>query len=262
MSDNNLREFFSLDEGANDKEYREIAMSAADSIVSALKTGKMKPKLEDSDRKDIGDGREVPGETHYAVYDLEKFDARFKDLELAIGVSDGGIAGGTYARGRSKKMRISITGTDTNGDYIGSAAGMKKWKSYVSHGIGNFLDRHRDVFVHEFIHHLDRMRIPTAVWGTEVARAGRGGESYYNNPVELNAFMQMGMSKLANKFKTIKTRKGAEMMVGKTPQDFYKKLEQSMDPKFIKALTPDNKRRLQKRSYQLWQDVMAKFTSS
>jgi hypothetical protein len=132
----------------------------------------------------------------------------------------------------------------------------KNWRKHVQQHAAEIVSKNLDVFVHELIHIFDRGRMSPGAFSKQVKKASTGGAGYYNSPTELNAFMQQGMFKMVDLLKKVDSPQGRQLIMGRTPQEFYQKLTKKMDPNFVKQLTPDNKRKLAKRAYQLWGELV------
>lgn len=121
-------------------------------------------------------------------------------------------------------------------------------------------------FEHELVHHLDRVRAGKHIGLPEQAHAAvkawREGEGadltrYYNDPAELNARFHDGATTLVSLLG--KDRGDLSPVIweklGATPADFRARFWQSLDPDFVRHLTPQNRRRLETRIYQLYQSL-------
>jgi hypothetical protein len=233
-----------LSEGVNDIHYREMAERLVDGIVKKLTSHASRP-----------DKVETKEHSEHIIYNLSKLlnQTYLKNVELSVGISDESTSVGSY-HDRGTKKRITLTASDTKKKYFGTEEGMKTFYNQL---LPDFIERNREYLVHEFIHMLDGVRITAdKPWNRA---AGAEGSKYYNDPLETNAFAQQGMSKFTQKLKHIHSLDAAKMLMGKTPQEFWTKLSKSFEPKFLQNLTPQNKKKLQKRSYQLWQDIHKKY---
>jgi len=276
---NDLKEFFALREGAKDAEFRAMADASHDLVSKKLKAGTIKPTFEDGFFDEIPPWTNTDNKnSFYVVYDLSSLGPKHEGLELAFGItSDKRVPGGQFSFSTSKKKeRITLTHYDKEKKYIPSyeeglpkdfqsdsaRKGLDRWKkSIVSGGAGKFLDDNsvREAYVHEFIHHLDKARISKKGWAAQASKSGSGGAlNYFNNPLETNAFTQMGLSSMANHLKNVKTRAGANMLMGGSSQGFAKIALKHMAPEFVKNLSTANRKKLLKRIYQLYTDTMAK----
>jgi len=255
-----LLKVFGLSEGEKDTEYRKIAQSSLELIVDALKKKSLVFWYETQESDPTG-WAVVPGSPkNYIVFDLSKIP-NHENLQLALGISDGSVSGGLYSNVKGKS-RISITAMDKSGNFLKKDGTAINWLNKLSdgHKAAEFLLRYDNVFVHEFIHHLDKKRITTKAWNKAINKmAGGGKATYYNDPIELNAFIQMGFSNFEKRLNHVKSLGGVKLILGATPQEFYKRLEAAMDKNFMANLSADNKKKLQKRSYQFWQDKFNEF---
>lgn len=133
----------------------------------------------------------------------------------------------------------------------------------------------RDTFVHEFIHHLDAIRMGSARWDKVLnsypqpgAEADRDSyeEKYFNNPIEFNAFYQQSIDKLDVWLDDIVTeRDKLDLSDIGAVSEFKKKIEfktfdmfydfvvdEFFPQEMIGALTTEYREKLKSRLYQHW----------
>jgi len=134
----------------------------------------------------------------------------------------------------------------------------------------------RVTFIHEFIHYLDSTRIGDQRWSaiTKAANVFSGKinpRTYYNQPLEFNAFYQQGISRIEGTIKLLFSD------FGEDPKDTIKKIETTYKPlfttnfndfykfsiennvfqkDFIQNLTDKNKKKLMSRYYGLFKDMI------
>lgn len=115
---------------------------------------------------------------------------------------------------------------------------------------------HHKVFIHEFIHYLDFLRHKDPKkFGSSARRPEYSsyGSVYHNDPHEMNAFFQQAaanVQRLAGAFK------GKWNKVWEDPKTFFQDaVLPHLHPGHWEKLSARNKRRILKRSYQLWQDL-------
>jgi len=138
----------------------------------------------------------------------------------------------------------------------------EKWKGLVaSHG-EKIMDRAKELFWHEFIHYMDYNRIhpqDPKRRSQVFKKKGDDKKSYFNNPLELNAFIQQGLSRVENHLTSVGSRAEVMKVIGKSADEFYKTMLKLLSPGFAKNLTDQNKNKLKKRVAQMWTDTMKRF---
>lgn len=129
------------------------------------------------------------------------------------------------------------------------------------------------VFVHEYAHFLDdahKGRQPSA----KLQRTGDPKtdiKAYLNAPSEMQSYLSefmwnhfAAMDSIARQWskdpaKKDMATKGMDSLVGNSFQDYWKQLlknsQKTIFPKFIKALTPKNRKRVIGRAYTVWQEL-------
>lgn len=225
-------------EGKDDTKYREWAGELADEIGKA--TTHVVPTVEKHDGDD------------WVVYDMDDVlaDLKVAFVLLAPGHEANTGAAMTTTHGHSKMLTMSFKDQPEL---------RKGWKQHVRHHAPNIVKINHDVFVHELIHAFDRERIKSKpAFKQQVQKASAGGDAdYYNNPLELNAFIQQGLSKMVSQLKQQNTPETRRVLMGDTPQKFFQRLTSHyMNKNFIKNLTPVNRQKLAKRAYQLWGELV------
>lgn len=137
----------------------------------------------------------------------------------------------------------------------------KRWVAHVKAHAPGMVKSNRDAFVHELIHAIDSERIPpearTKHLRASQPAAGANYTKYYNDPLETNAFIQQGMSKMVDQLRNVSTPQGRRLVMGGTSQEFFQNLLKRMDQNFVKHLTPDNRRKLAKRAAQLYGELVS-----
>lgn len=253
MKKNDLKEFFGLLEGADDMKNRKMAEDSYDQVLKKMQAGTLKPSLEDEMTVPSWVMSIPQGKSYRAVvFDLSSIPDH-EGIDLALGVSDADVVGGLFSMSTSKKKeRISLTGAL-------SADQMEKWQAKAFRQPDSMLIKstNHTAYIHEFIHHLDRARVSKKAWSSQIKLAtNQGGPNYFNNSIEMNAFTQMGLSAMARHLKNVKTKEGAAYLMGKTPQAFAANALKHMDQEFVANLNQDNRKKILKRIYQLYTDVM------
>jgi len=137
------------------------------------------------------------------------------------------------------------------------------------------VEKNKKQIVHELTHHLDYLRMGGG-WD-EAERSYKtpeeDAEAYYNHPLEMNAYFQMGASPVVEEYQTLladlekdtgpdNEGSGAHQMAvwslsdmaGSTWDGFLKDWVrgQTDKGKFWENLTPKNRKRMQKRVYDLF----------
>lgn len=138
----------------------------------------------------------------------------------------------------------------------------EKWKGLVALHGEKIMDRAKELFWHEFIHYMDHKRIhpeDPKKRSQVFKQKGTDPKSYFNNPLELNAFIQQGLSRVENHLTSVGSRAEAEKIIGKSADEFYKTMLKLLSPGFAKNLNDQNKNKLKKRVAQMWTDTMKRF---
>jgi len=108
-----------------------------------------------------------------------------------------------------------------------------------------------EVFIHELIHYLDRMRQRNKdgslkfIKGTPLGKSG-----YHSDPLEFNAYFQQGMHKVMNALKSEK--------IGSYKDFRDKYLNYFNYWGFISKLTPEYKQKFERRFYKLYEFLLNK----
>lgn len=251
-----LDTYFNLLEGADDQKFRTLASNTFKGLLKAF--GSVNP----SDLKLPKAGKPV---VSVNLGELLK-KKQFKNLELWImAVED---VKGVATRGRffmslgGKPARIEL--------YVSAPKNVldvltpESWKQVVQKKIVQILPRMQDVFTHEFIHYLDigRMNPDTREKAVDKSiMAAQSGEDskYYTDPLEYNAFLQQGLTKIQNYIGNTKSKAKVERVIGKTPTEFYNLVLKVIPPEMKKNMNDVYKNKLKKRVAQMWTDTMGRF---
>lgn len=125
-----------------------------------------------------------------------------------------------------------------------------------------------ETFVHEFIHYLDicRRGDPRRLMTPEQRERGHSpGEAafdytkYFNTPAEMNAYYQENIDSIntvVDSFIGAKYEPGLKSL--ENFNDFFKFYSRFMDKNWLNALTPENKKRVQKRFFHFYETVKDK----
>jgi hypothetical protein len=124
----------------------------------------------------------------------------------------------------------------------------------VATGLPRIFTANKITFVHEFMHFLLRRREkPNRVRATNYRRSavGRPTDSsdpraYYNHPQETNAYYQEAAMKIADYFRNLHPD-DLLSYARKNPSEIVKLLYQFFQQPFLRNLTPENRRKLDKR---------------
>jgi hypothetical protein len=240
-----LLEFFALAEGEHDASFRREARQAIDKIVAGAKKNAGKPEL--------GGAAEIEERSGFKVIvvDARKLGLD-QDLEIIV---------------NSPKEKLPMHGTfvprdGQHGDrielFITDPRDEEEMLGTIGRWFPVFISQRaaRSVFIHEYIHLLDYHRIGPAVM-KRLNLIGIGDEGYHNSPLELNAYIQQGLARVEDELKRAGSKEAALAVMGKTPQEFHKRVLKHMNKSFLKNLTDDNKKKLAKRVYQMYKDVSA-----
>lgn len=188
-----------------DKQYRQEALRVFNRIVAQLeklvKTNSTKHMQIEASRIPI------------MFFDLGDFlsDAKYKGVRIifdSVNRNYGGAYGNQFGRvelalaimnmrkQRDPKYKMTNTSYDDNNGFLYSSAFMP-WvdiSNYeeVLNTIKRKKEQVKDVFVHEFIHHMDTFRYKTSEYKSEPTYSDRTGygKDYFNHPKELNAHTQ------------------------------------------------------------------------
>jgi hypothetical protein len=126
-------------------------------------------------------------------------------------------------------------------------------------GAVKVLESAREVFWHEFVHFMDSERIgpekmkDLAKSSSSKAKT-RDVKGYYNDPLEYNAFVQQGLTKIDH-FLQGKTPEQAKSLIGKDANEFYKLVLQVIPSDMRRVMTDTYKQKLKKRVAQMWSDL-------
>jgi len=115
------------------------------------------------------------------------------------------------------------------------------------------------MFIHEYVHLLDDRRSGGYVSNNPNYKMHTGStndnDAYYNQPVELNTFYQEAAHQLDQDWDRMSGGQKAFLL---SDFDDFKKfvIRRYFDPNWYEALNPDSLRRVTKRLYQHWQDLL------
>jgi hypothetical protein len=193
------------------------------------------------------------------------------DVDVVIAFTLGKTRpGGTYQRGPWEeeetggfwtKPRITLWYAFGNGDhfskifhYLNGSSPMSNIEA-LKRLAKLVLNEKYVTYIHEYVHFMDAGRIKTAKkLGPKHIEGGSPEENapYFNDAHEMNAFMQSMLQYIQRQVDS-----GSEWMytlATSTDAEFFgdvMKAAEKMQPGFTAALTPENKRKFQKRVYQL-----------
>ncbi len=110
---------------------------------------------------------------------------------------------------------------------------------------------------HELVHLFDRLRSSYSSSTTSL-RKTKGKEAYYNSPREFNAYYQQGVSKWEKEWKRDTNK--ANYHAGKNFQEFFDNHGKDYwMGDFLKAMTPETKKRFYKRASQAYISFKKKY---
>lgn len=129
------------------------------------------------------------------------------------------------------------------------------------------LDLIEDSFFHEFIHYLDDVRSGTKTAGAAKKFDAGDEAAYFNTPSEYNAYFQEAANRYFRRIDKITGAKNSErkfgILIGNTAEEFitaavrdFAKTHDATIRKFWSLLTSKNERKIKKRLYQLWLDLV------
>ncbi len=133
------------------------------------------------------------------------------------------------------------------------------WPGVVVKQGAKIFERTKESFIHEFIHYMDWSRVHPdkrkAVMGKDLSTP----EKYYNNPLETNAYLQQGLSRVDDHLRGMSSRAEAQNLIGKSPDEFYRIMLKVLNPGIGKYMNAQNKNKLKKRLAGMWSDTMERF---
>lgn len=113
----------------------------------------------------------------------------------------------------------------------------------------------RSLFVHELIHHYDNARADFP--NNSADEKDKTG--YYNHTSELNAYYQEGVDEIDAFIEEYKDHDNFPKLVDmffSTPEKFMKFAMGRINSEFMSYLTPENQKRIKKRLYQYYMDIV------
>lgn len=297
---------------AVDKKYRSEALHVFNRIVVKLQN-LVKAK---STQHMLIDSSQHPASLYF---DLGNFigDSRYKGVKLTFESVNRNYGGGynnqfgrieiglaimTMRKERDPKYKMTNTSYDEHNGWAYSPAFIP-WEDpsnyeHLLNTINSKKEEVKDIFVHEFIHHMDTFRYKKSEYKSEPTYSDNTGygKDYFNHPKELNAHTQEMIvnidewyktyylsivttlkSKFVNKFNSAKNHdqyEDAMFMANKfqinynmfvqyiTDKNFAIKEIKDKIPRgkhtFGKHLTLDNKKKVLVRLYQYYDDVLKK----
>jgi hypothetical protein len=147
---------------------------------------------------------------------------------------------------------------------------VQEWQDTVAKNAAAWVRSRRDSLFHELVHLVDthRFKDPEHINRSAVAADKRDENDpdtmfkYFNAPHELNAYFQSHFDNLEQRFtRGFPTFEAAMKSIGaNTSAQFVKWVRDSMDTNVVDHLTQDNVHRLDKRSYQFYQDLRHRFS--
>lgn len=193
-------------------------------------------------RKLKGNVTRVNGEaTHVLVMNYKDLDQSYGDFYIYFCSSDVGVPfsfGTTTTGGKLNPMLILPIVSDVN---IESDDGDVK-------SIRANFSFYRSELVHELIHFFDKQRLKGEKRSSVSVLSNNGLAGYFNDPAEFNAFYQQELEEVkAVLLKYGKYPKFIESTAIDTVQGFIKWMKEHMNSHYIKHLTPQNMRKVDKR---------------
>jgi hypothetical protein len=273
-----LDEYFGIfSEGQNDAVYRKRGLQVYDRFAKALKT---------VDTKDIKGFRGAGGfpAASINVGVLNK-DIDLIDLNISFQTRPASWKKTTLGMfsTRSGKKEKYITFYVNVKDVQLKDLNFTKWAEILKSKklAEKFFDDGKETFWHEFIHYMDHARMSPdqrkkAFSGYKspshtAAEREKSGKplsdkekekvryNYTNNPIETNAFIQQGLSRIEYHLKDLDNKEDIQAIIGKHPNDLYKLVKAVVYKSFGKNLSDSNVAKLKKRTAQMWLDNMKRF---
>lgn len=252
-----LDSYFKIFEGADDQKFRKQGLEVSSKLQKALQN--IKPT-------DLDKPKPGTNVVSVNVGELLKND-ELKDLNLwfqARSDSSGQTVRGGFLSSPSKGTSRIVLFVDVPEDVVSKLTD-DVWAKIISKQGATVLSRSEEIFWHEFIHYMDYKRMSPDSRKKAFQRAGAlGGKNknvskYYNNPVETNAFIQQGLSRIENHLSAAKDKGAVQKLIGTSANDFYKRVTKVLSPGVFKNMDDKNKAKLKKRVAQMWNDVMKRF---
>ena len=188
--------------------------------------------------------------------DVNFLDKKYNGLRIIFGPQNQEMGGALGWRGTEKREPVLFL------FILSYKYDVKKLKENDIRNIGLELENDRQTFIHEFTHYLDSLR-----WKTDMDVAAQKSniasstqQDYYNSPAELNAYYQQAISQLEKNINLMASNKNGKSYLKRSipdnPQQFIKVAKNGLFHRpFIKNLSPENTKRLDKRLYNLWMDI-------
>ena len=173
------------------------------------------------------------------LFPIKYIDSRYKDLYLGLGKKSSNVKGGFSKTSKGSYVVLNILGD----------AGLqtKNLDQWISVGGSK-------VFIHELTHYFDSKKYKNKLDPQKKPETEEDYSEYFNSPQEWNAFWQEGVSSII----WLLERPELQEHFLKNFNMFEAFVKKQMDEEFLKALNPENKRKLQKRIYNLYQEFLAR----
>jgi hypothetical protein len=243
-------------EGAEDAKFRQRALDVQRRVLEALRDTKPNELDVPKPGKNIASVNvgEVLGDP-----DLMDLELWFVMRDSSIPASRRAIFIGSKTRDE-KRIEIYVdVPPNVQADMTSDV-----WKRIISKNGVKVFERTKEYFWHEFVHYMDFKRMSPTSRAKSFGKASKlgGGANptkYFRDPVEFNAFVQQGLSRVEDHLKDARTKADAEKLIGKSVNDFYKLMLSVLTPGFAKNLDDRFKNKLKKRVAQMWTDTMNRF---
>lgn len=252
-----LDEYFDIfREGADDAKYRQRALDTGRKLAAAL--GKLKPTDLDFPKA----GKTI---TSVDLGELLK-DPELEDLQVwfvARDENENASRRGVFVnKVKSGAKRIELY-YDIPHDAMAKVT-PDVWKSIVLKKAPQMFDQLNEIFWHEFVHYMDMKRMGPSSQRAAFAKVNAlGGVSnpkkYFNDPVEYNAFVQQGLTRVEDHLSKVGSWVDAQKLIGKNPTEFYRLVLRVLSPGMKQVLDDKFKNKLKKRVAQMWNDTMRRF---
>lgn len=140
------------------------------------------------------------------------------------------------------------------------------WKKIVVKNASSVLERSREIFWHEFIHYLDSERIDPSSRQDVISKAADAGSGtkkdpvkYFNNPIEFNAFLQAGLTRVEDHLTKVGSWDEAQKLMGGSADEFYKIVMKVIPPQMRKFMNDKYRNKAKKRIAQMWVTVKSRY---
>lgn len=265
-----LEKFFSIfSEGANDAQYRK----EVNDLIEKIKSNFSSLSEKDIDAKIANNGAPI------AQFNVGKLvgDEKHNKLWLrfdAVNEEDHVARKGSFAPSSDHKYAVVMINAEVPGNVFEKFKNNPDLWATVIKKKGNVLmGRVVSTLRHELIHYWDFSRIGNKRNIDVFKKSGKNSMSnkekqglspadrekrwskYFNDPLEQNAFIQQGLSRMEDYLKNVSSWEDAKHILGSDANELYRKIVQLLPRDLFKRMEEKNKSKLKKRVAQLWNDT-------